>query len=114
MPLSRTEIPGRMTRIDAHQHFWHYDAVEYGWINDAMAALRRDFLPHDLKPLLEESGFDGCIAVQARQTLEETHALLGLADQNDFIRGVVGWVDLCSPDLPHQLRELSRNPKLVG
>ncbi len=103
-----------MKRIDAHQHFWHYDAVEYGWIDDSMAVLQRDFLPHDLKPLLDESGFDGCVAVQARQTIEETRWLLELARRNDFIRGVVGWVDLRSPDLAEQLGELTRNPKLVA
>jgi L-fuconolactonase len=103
-----------MTRIDAHQHFWHYDAVEYGWINDAMAALRRDFLPQHLKPLLDDRGFDGCVAVQARQTPEETRWLLELASQNDFIRGVVGWVDLRSAQLGGQLREFTRNRKFVG
>lgn len=103
-----------MMRIDAHQHFWHYDPVDYGWINEPMAALRRDFLPADLKPLLEEWGFDGCVAVQARQTLEETRWLLALAEENDFIRGVVGWVDLQSPKLDEQLQELTRNPKLVA
>jgi L-fuconolactonase len=103
-----------MKRIDAHQHFWHYDAVEYAWIDDSMAALQRDFLPHDLKPLLHQLGFDGCIAVQARQTLEETRWLLELARRNDFIRGVVGWVDLRSPNLAEQLGELTRNPKLVA
>jgi L-fuconolactonase len=103
-----------MKRIDAHQHFWHYDAVEYGWIDDSMAALRRDFLPHDLKPLLDEAGFGGCVAVQARQTLEETHWLLELAARNEFIRGIVGWVDLRSPNLAEQLGELTCNPKLVA
>jgi L-fuconolactonase len=103
-----------MNRIDAHQHFWKYDAVEYGWINDGMAALRRDFLPQDLKPLLDEAGFDGCVAVQARQTPAETRFLLELADQYDFIRGVVGWVDLRSAQLGAQLRELTRHRKLVG
>ena len=101
-----------MMRIDAHQHFWQYDGVEYGWINDSMAALRRDFLPADLEPLLPQSGFDGCVAVQARQTLEETRWLLQLADEHNFIRGVVGWVDLRSDELPNQLREFACNPKL--
>ncbi len=103
-----------MMRIDAHQHFWQYDREEYGWINDEMAVLRRDFLPADLKPLLETAGFAGCVAVQARQTLEETRWLLELADQNDFIRGVVGWVDLRSAELSDQLAEFTRSPKLVG
>jgi L-fuconolactonase len=103
-----------MQRIDAHQHFWHYDAVEYGWIDDAMTALRRDLLPPDLKPLLAQSGFDGCVAVQARQSLEETGWLLSLAAKNDFIHGVVGWVDLRSAQLADQVREFTQSPKLVG
>jgi L-fuconolactonase len=104
----------RPLRIDAHQHFWKYDPSEYGWISEELAVLKRDFLPADLKPLLEASGFDGCVAVQARQTLEESRWLLELADHADFIRGVVGWVDLCGPDLEAQLESLSRHPKFVG
>jgi L-fuconolactonase len=100
--------------IDAHQHFWLYDAKEYGWIDESMAELQRDFLPKDLKPELERNGFQGCVAVQARQTLEETRWLLELAEQNDFLLGVVGWVDLRSPSLRLQLEELARKPKLVG
>jgi L-fuconolactonase len=103
-----------MTRLDAHQHFWKYSPVDYGWINDEMAALKRDFLPCDLGPLLAASGFDGCVAVQARQSLEETRWLLELAEQNDFIKGVVGWVDLCSVELPEQFERFARHPKLVG
>jgi L-fuconolactonase len=101
-------------RIDAHQHFWHYDPEEYGWINEEMVALRRDFLPADLKPLLDAAGFAGCVAVQARQTLEETRWMLDLAARNDFIRGVVGWVDLRSAALPDQLAEFTRSPKFVA
>jgi len=101
-------------RIDAHQHFWMYNGREYGWINDSMAALRRDFLPADLKPELERSGFQGCVAVQARQTLGETRWLLELAEQAPFILGVVGWVDLRSPRLRFELESLADNSKLVG
>jgi L-fuconolactonase len=101
-------------RIDAHQHFWMYSGREYGWINDSMAALRRDFLPADLKPELERSGFQGCVAVQARQTLGETQWLLELAEQAPFILGVVGWVDLRSPRLRFELESLADNSKLVG
>jgi L-fuconolactonase len=101
-------------RIDAHQHFWMYNGREYGWINDSMAALRRDFLPADLKPELERSGFQGCVAVQARQTLGETQWLLELAEQAPFILGVVGWVDLRSPRLRFELESLADNSKLVG
>lgn len=101
-------------RIDAHQHFWRYQPVNYGWIDEKMAVLKRDFLPSDLKPLLSAMGFEGCVAVQARQSLEETRWLLELAEQNDFIRGVVGWVDLCSADLSRQLEQFSDHPKLRG
>ena len=101
-------------RLDAHQHFWKYSAADYGWINDSMAALRRDFLPEDLQPLLAAEGFDGSIAVQARQSLEETRWLLELAAHNDIVRGVVGWVDLRSPELAAQLHQFAQNPKLVG
>ena len=101
-------------RIDAHQHFWRYNPDEYGWIDDSMIKLRRDFLPGDLQRELEHAGFDGCIAVQARQTIEETRWLLELAEASPFILGVVGWVDLQSEDVRSQLREFSKNPKLLG
>lgn len=100
--------------IDAHQHFWIYSPGEYGWIDDSMAALRRDFLPNDLKPELEGTGFHGSVAVQARQTQEETRWLLELAQSSPWIFGVVGWVDLRSPDVRSQLKVLAQNPKLVG
>ena len=101
-------------RIDAHQHFWRYDPREYDWIDDSMARLRRDFLPEGLKPELERAGFQGCVAVQARQTLEETRWLLELASATPFVLGVVGWVDLQSPEVRSQLGTFTRNPKLVG
>ncbi len=101
-------------RLDAHQHFWHYSPAEHTWMSDEMAALKRDFLPEDLQPLLAEFLFDGCIAVQARQSLEETRWLLELASQHSFIRGVVGWVDLRSADLSRQLETFASDPKLVG
>jgi L-fuconolactonase len=103
-----------MMRIDAHQHFWIYDQREYAWIDDSMASLRRDFLPYDLKPELERNGFQGSVVVQARQTLEETRWLLELATDALFILGVVGWVDLRSPDVRSQLEAFAGNPKLVG
>jgi L-fuconolactonase len=101
-------------RIDAHQHFWIYQPREYGWIDDAMASLRRDFLPGDLKSELERSGFRGCVAVQVRQSLEETRWLLELAGQAPFILGVVGWVDLRSAEVRSELAQFAANPKLVG
>jgi L-fuconolactonase len=101
-------------RIDAHQHFWRYNADEFGWIDDSMAPLRRDFRPDDLRPELEGSGFGGSVAVQARQSLEETRWLLELAASSPLILGVVGWVDLRSPDVRSQLQAFAGNPKLVG
>ena len=79
-----------------------------------MRELQRDFLPKDLKPLLASQSFEGSIAVQARQDLQETLWLLELADQNEFVKGVVGWVDLCSPDLTSQLNRFAASRKLVG
>jgi L-fuconolactonase len=101
-------------RIDSHQHFWHYTPDDYPWISDAMPVLKRDYLPADLKPLLAESGLEGSIVVQARQTLEETEWLLRLADAHDFIKGVVGWVDLCSQNVETQLKQFTQHPKFRG
>jgi L-fuconolactonase len=100
--------------IDAHQHFWMYNQREYDWIDESMASLRRDFLPADLKPELEHAGFGGSVLVQVRQTLDETRWLLKLAENNPFILGVVGWVDLRSQGLRSDLKSLAGNSKLVG
>jgi len=99
--------------IDSHQHFWKYDPKEYDWIGEGMDVLKRDFLPGDLEPELRRAGFDGCVAVQARPSREETRWLLELADRNPFVVGVVGWVDLCSPEAPFQLDGF-RGTRLVG
>jgi len=101
-------------RIDSHQHFWRYNLLQHVWMTDAMDVLRHDYLPAELAPLLKSIGFDGTIAVQARQMLEETEWLLKLADEYDFIHGVVGWVDLRSPKVREQLEQYSAHPKLVG
>jgi len=101
-------------RIDAHQHFWKYSPEEYLWIDDSMQALKRDFVPQDLAPELKGIRFDGSIAVQASQTIAETEWLLNLATNAPFILGVVGWVDLRSPQVGDQLSRLSSNPKLLG
>lgn len=101
-------------KIDAHQHFWRYTSKEYGWIDDSMRAIQQDFLPFDLRPLLQRAGFDGTVAVQARQTLEETRWLLTLAEHYSFIKGVVGWVDLKSDHVDDQLQEISIHQKCVG
>lgn len=101
-------------RIDAHQHFWRYNPAHQVWMTDEMAVLRRDHLPEELQPLLRAAGFDGCIAVQARQMIEETEWLLQLADAHPFIKGVVGWVDLRSHALLAQLERFAPHPAFVG
>lgn len=102
-----------MRRIDSHQHFWDYSRDEYPWIKPEWP-IRRSFLPDDLQPLLKQSGFDGCVAVQARQNLRETEWLLELAAKHPFIAGVVGWVDLCSDRVEQDLERLAGNPRLVA
>jgi L-fuconolactonase len=104
---------GAVPRVDAHQHFWRYSPADYAWIDDSMAALRRDFLPGDLRPELSEAGFHYSIAVQVRQSLQETAWLLDLADRHPFVAGVVGWADLQSDGVEAQLEKV-RHPKLVG
>lgn len=101
-------------KIDTHQHFWHYNPREYGWMQVGMDILKTDHLPDDLLPLLQSVGFDGTVAVQARQIVEETRWLLELADQHAFIKGVVGWVDLRSPQLRDQLERFAAHPKMCG
>jgi L-fucono-1,5-lactonase len=101
-------------RIDGHQHFWIYNSSDYVWMTDAMEVLRQDYLPTDLAPLLDESGFQGTVAVQARQMQKETEWLLDLAAEYDFVRGVVGWVDFNSADLDEALERFAANSKLVG
>jgi L-fuconolactonase len=100
--------------IDAHQHFWRYDAQRDGWITDGMSVLKRDFLPDELLPELAANGVDGCIAVQADQSERETLFLLELAAQHGTIAGVVGWVDLRSPSLVDRLEYFSQFEKLRG
>ncbi|MFA5058418.1 MAG: amidohydrolase family protein [Opitutaceae bacterium] len=103
-------------RLDAHQHFWNYTAhaADYVWMTGKYGVLRRDFAPPDLAPLLQQSGFDGTIAVQARELPQETDYLLGLAARHPFIKGVVGWLDLTRPDIERDLARYSANPRLRG
>jgi L-fuconolactonase len=101
-------------KIDAHQHFWTYDPVQYGWIGEGMEVLARDFGPEHLQAELEGAALDGAITVQARQDLDETRWMLDMAREHPFLRGVVGWVDLCSTEAAAQLEELGADPGLVG
>ena len=100
--------------LDTHQHFWHYDPVRHEWISDEMKTIRKDFLPEQLQAIYQKTGVDGCIAVQVDQTEAETHFLLDLADKHDFIKGVVGWVDLQDENIEERLAYFSRFDKLVG
>jgi L-fuconolactonase len=101
-------------RVDAHIHFWRYTADEYRWIDEPMAGLRRDFLPADLRGEMDDAGVDVSVAVQARQTLEETRWLLELARMHPFVAGVIGWVDLQAEDAVDQLDAFADQRKLVG
>jgi L-fuconolactonase len=103
-----------LVRIDAHQHFWKYDPVTHSWINDAMWVIRRDYSPADLLPLLQAAGMDGCVTVQVNQTEDENTALLELAQRFDFIRGVVGWVDLQNPGVEERLEWYRTFPNMKG
>ena len=98
--------------IDTHVHFWRYTQKDFGWIGDDMAAIRRDFPPAELHRHLTRHGVAGAIAVQARQSVEETDWLCELAHEHRFIRGVVGWLPLASAEIERSLEE--RDPKLVG
>src|SRR5215469_14010925 len=100
--------------IDSHQHFWRYNAVRDAWITPDMSVIRRDFLPADLAPILKAESVDATVAVQADQSEAETNFLLNLATRNPLIAGVVGWVDLRSPDLPARLKHFSQYAKLRG
>ena len=101
--------------IDSHQHFWHYDPQVYDWIEPGtMSVLQRDYLPLDLQPEIRQAGVHGTIAVQAEQSDAHTELLLKLAEEHDWIRGVVGWTDLRSPKLDEKLSYYSTREKLVG
>ena len=101
-------------KIDSHQHYWHFNTADYGWMGENMSVIKRDFLPSDLLPELKSIDFDGSVAVQARQSLEETNWLLQLADEHPHIKGVVGWLDLQSEQAEEQIAAFAKHPKAVG
>ncbi len=101
-------------RIDAHQHFWNYHPITHDWIDDSMQKIRQNFLPDQLHPLLKAAKIDGCVAVQAEQSVAETSFLLSLASQHEWIKGVVGWVDLKAENLEEKLIHYQQFPKLKG
>jgi L-fuconolactonase len=100
--------------IDAHQHFWYYNEAVYAWIDESMQAIRRDFLPADLEPILKKNGFDGCVLVQVNQSEQENHDFLKFTSLYDFIKGVVGWIDLRAENLEEKLTYFSQFDKLKG
>ena len=100
--------------IDSHQHFWQVGRFDYPWMSSDLGVLYRDYLPHDLSPLLEQNGINQTVLVQASNSVAESRWLLELADANSFIAGVVGWVDLMSADVEAQLREFIGHPKFKG
>lgn len=101
-------------KIDSHQHFWKYDPARHGWIDESMYKIRRDFMPEDLWPELQAQGISGCIAVQADETAHETQFLLDLAYKFDWIKKVVGWVDLKSADIESKLERYQTDTRLAG
>ncbi|WP_138478742.1 amidohydrolase family protein [Dyadobacter bucti] len=101
-------------KIDSHLHFWHYDPVKDAWITDDMAVIKNDFMPGDLLKLLEAEGITEGIAVQADQSEQETHFLLDLAAEYDFIKGVVGWVDFRAKNIEERLEYFSQFSMLKG
>ena len=115
MNNSRDSLSGAgAIRIDAHQHFWKFDPVRDSWINDEMAVIQRDFFPNDLKALLKRNDFDGSVVVQSDQSESENDFQLKNAEANEFIKGVVGWVDLQSSDIEERLGYYSSFKKMKG
>lgn len=100
--------------IDSHHHYWRYNPVEYDWIDDSMKVIRIDFLPENLEPTILEAGIDGVISVQARQSVEETDWLIRMANQNNFMKGVVGWLPLIQDDIEAYLVKYSGEKILKG
>lgn len=103
-----------MLKIDAHQHFWRFNAVRDQWINNDMAILQEDFMPEHLQPILAHYNFQGTVVVQSDQSPAENHFQLENAEKHPFIKAVVGWVDMEAPDLEEQLRAYKHYPKLKG
>ncbi len=100
--------------IDAHQHFWNYEPVKHKWIDDTMSVIRKDFTPSDLKEVYDNNGIDGCVAVQADQTTDETDFLISLSEKYSFIKGIVGWVDLRTANVQEDLEKYSNYNKVKG
>lgn len=101
-------------RIDSHQHFWKFDPIRDAWINESMAAIQRNFYPENLEPILKKHHIGGCVSLQADQSEAETEFLLEFAEQHDFIKGVVGWVDFMHPHVRETIAHFAENKKMKG
>ena len=102
------------TMIDAHQHFWRLSARHGYWPPASLTPIYRDFAPADLATLLRKSGVRGTVLIQTLPNEDDTQYMLALAAQNNFIRGVVGWVALENADAPVRIAALAANPQLKG
>lgn len=100
--------------IDSHVHFWNYHPVKDAWITDEMKVLQKDFTPSQLAIELSENDVNGCVAIQADQSEQETEFLLNYAEKYPFIKGVVGWIDFRSKQLPERLAFFAQHKKLKG
>ena len=100
--------------IDSHQHFWQVGRFDYPWMTSDLGVLYHDYLPHDFAPILKTNGVEKTVLVQASNSVAESRWLLNLADENSFIAGIVGWIDLTSPEIDAQLDELTAHPKFKG
>jgi L-fuconolactonase len=107
-------VEDSLIRIDSHQHFWKFDAGRHGWITDEMKILQQDFSPETLDPILKENKINGCVTVQVEQSENETQFLLTLANQIEFIKGVVGWIDLRADNINERLEYFARFKNLKG
>jgi L-fuconolactonase len=103
-----------MQKIDSHVHFWNYDPVRNSWISADMALLKKDFLPRDFQPLIRRHEMDGCVLVQVNQTESENDFFLKLASEHNFVKGIVGWVDLCAENISERLAYYQRSGKIRG
>ncbi|MFQ3341790.1 MAG: L-fuconolactonase, partial [Flavobacteriaceae bacterium] len=101
-------------RVDSHQHFWNFNSDRDSWIDDSMVGIRKNFLPKDLSPILTKNSMNCCVAIQANQSEEETFFLLNLAKQHSFIKGVIGWVDLCANNVKERIAFFAKNKALKG
>lgn len=103
-----------MLKIDSHQHFWKFDPVRDSWIDETMSVIQKDFFPEDLEPILKANGIDGCVVVQSDQSEDENHFQIANADKHDFVKGIVGWVDLSAANVEERLQYFSQFKKLKG